>query len=204
MPRKVGRKKAPRPSSGCKRALSPESSGAWPGASDDASSSGAWPDQPTGRKAKSSNNTSRPHRPPRAEESRKSVESTESGPWPKSEASGSSGAWSESSSLGCPGLAVQGLGVQGVQESRKTTHAMNAEDVIVRGALKRETERRRKAQKRVTRAINVGRIQELLQKQRCPGCGKEGACTRVNVAFAQAAAETYWSMSDEERSFWPQ
>ena len=77
---------------------------------------------------------------------------------------------------------------------------MNAEDVIVRGALKRETDRGRKAQKRAARATNAGRIQHLLQVQRCPGCGKVDTCTRVNPAYAQAAAETYWSMSDEERA----
>lgn len=121
------------------------------------------------------------------------MESGESGPWAKGEESSSSGAWDESSSSGNP----KG---QGVQETNKATHAMNAEDVIVRGALKRETRRNRKAQKRATRATNVGRIQELLHKQQCPGCGKVDACTKVNPAFAQAAAETYWSMSDEERA----
>ena len=189
MPRKVGRKKGP----GRKQALSPESSGAWPETSDDASSSGAWPDLPKRRKAKRSDNTSRRRKALRAEESRKSEESTESRAWPKSEVSCSPGAWSESSSSGDPAG-------QGVQESKKATHVMNAEDVIVRGALKREGQRSRKAQKRVTRATNVGRIRELLQKQRCPGCGKEDACTRVSIAFAHAAAETYWSMSDEERA----
>ena len=77
---------------------------------------------------------------------------------------------------------------------------MNAEDVIVRGALKRETDKGRKAQKRAARATNAGRIQQLLQAQCCPGCGKVDTCTRVNPAYAQAAAETYWSMSDEERA----
>ena len=181
MPRKAGRKKGSHHGSGHKR-KSPDSSGAWPGASEDASSSGAWPDESTTKKFQGCR-----RRASKAKESRKSADSTESGPWPKDDASRSSGAWSESGKSEGPG----------VQEA---AHATNAEDLIVRGALKRETWRKRKDRKRATRATNVGRIQELLQQQTCPECGKEGACTKVNPAFAQAAAETYWSMSDEERA----
>ena len=84
MARKVGRKKGSHPGSRRKR-TSPDSSGAWAGASEDASSNGAWPDEPTARKAK--------RRASKAKEFRESAESTESGPWPKEEASRSSGAW---------------------------------------------------------------------------------------------------------------
>ena len=126
MARKVGRKKGSHPGSRRKR-TSPDSSGAWAGASEDASSSGAWPDdaesprRPTARKAGR-------RRASKAKEFRESAESTESGPWPKEEASRSSGAWSESSNSEDPGI----------QRVQNATHAMNAEDVIVRGALKRE------------------------------------------------------------------
>ena len=190
MPRKRGRKTGASHGAGRKRPLSHDSSGAWPATSDDANSSGAWPVETTsrGRKAPRAKESA-----PRDKESRKSTESGESGPWPEEQECSSSGAWSETSTSENPAG-------QGVQGSRKASRAMNAEDVIVRGALKQETDRSRKGQKRARRATNAGRIQELLQNKACPCCGKVDACTQVSPAFAQAAAETYWSMSDAERA----